>query len=156
MAGLSDPRQPLLTRRPFRAPHHTASAAALTGGGPAMLSPVVAEVRAILGDYVYGVDVSGLPEACFLHLRERGLTLATAESCTGGTVAERITDLPGASAVYRGGVVSYWSSVKADTLGVPQPLLNEYGAVSEPVARAMGPITRPVARNSCFKSFPNI
>jgi len=111
--------------------------AASAAEAESMLSPVVAEVRAILGDYVYGVDVSGLPEACFLHLRERGLTLATAESCTGGTVAERITDLPGASAVYRGGVVSYWSSVKADTLGVPQPLLNEYGAVSEPVARAM-------------------
>lgn len=103
----------------------------------AMLSPVVEEVRAILGDYLYGVDVSGLPEACLQHLRERRLTLASAESCTGGTVAERMTDLPGASAVYRGGVVSYWSSVKAGVLGVPRRLLNEYGAVSEPVALAM-------------------
>ena len=111
--------------------------AASTADAEAMLSPVVEEVRAILGDYVYGVDVSGLPEACLLRLRERGLTLATAESCTGGTVAERLTDLSGASAVYRGGVVSYWSSVKADVLGVPQSLLDEYGAVSEPVARAM-------------------
>ena len=63
--------------------------------------------------------------------------MASAESCTGGTVAERMTDLPGASAVYRGGVVSYWSSVKAGVLGVPRRLLNEYGAVSEPVALAM-------------------
>lgn len=110
----------------------------------AMLAPVVAEVRSILGDYVYGVDVSGLAEACLLHLKERGLTLATAESCTGGTVAERMTALPGASAVYRGGVVSYWSSVKADVLGVPAPLLDEHGAVSDPVARAMAEGARAV------------
>ena len=69
--------------------------------------------------------------------KQRGLTLATAESCTGGLAAKELTDVPGASAVFMGGVVSYWSEVKAKVLGVPQPLLAEYGAVSEPVARAM-------------------
>ena len=103
----------------------------------AMLAPVVAEVRSLLGDYVYGVDVKGLEDVCFRLLKEKGLTLATAESCTGGRVASRMTALPGVSSVYRGGVVSYWTSVKADVLGVPQDLLNEYGAVSEPTARAM-------------------
>ena len=103
----------------------------------AMLAPVVAEVRSLLGDYVYGVDVKGLEDVCFRLLKEKGLTLATAESCTGGWVASRMTALPGVSSVYRGGVVSYWTSVKADVLGVPQDLLNEYGAVSEPTARAM-------------------
>ena len=103
----------------------------------AMLAPVVAEVRAALGNYVYGVDVKGLEEVCFQLLKERNLTLATAESCTGGRVAERITALPGVSSVYRGGVVSYWTSVKADVLGVPQDILDQYGAVSEPTARAM-------------------
>ena len=103
----------------------------------AMLAPVVAEVRSALGDVVYGVDVKGLEEVCFQLLKERGLTLATAESCTGGRVAERITALPGVSSVYRGGVVSYWTSVKADVLGVPQDILDQYGAVSEPTARAM-------------------
>ena len=75
----------------------------------AMLAPVVAEVRAALGDYVYGVDVKGLEAVCFQLLKERNLTLSTAESCTGGRVAERITALPGVSSVYRGGVVSYWT-----------------------------------------------
>lgn len=69
--------------------------------------------------------------------KRRGLTLATAESCTGGLAAKELTDVPGASAVFVGGVVSYWSEVKAKVLGVPRPLLAEYGAVSEPVARAM-------------------
>ena len=103
----------------------------------AMLAPVVAEMTAFLGDVVYGVDVSGLEEVCFRLLKEQGLTLATAESCTGGRVAERMTAMPGVSAVYRGGVVSYWSSVKADVLGVPQEILDAHGAVSEPCARAM-------------------
>ncbi len=103
----------------------------------AMLAPVVEEVRQILGDVVYGVDVSGLPEACLGLLKEKGMTFATAESCTGGRVAERITALPGASAVYRGGVVSYWTSVKGAVLGVPQEILDRYGPVSEPCARAM-------------------
>ena len=103
----------------------------------AMLAPVVKDVTDFLGDYVYGVDVSSLEETCFRLLKEKGLTLATAESCTGGRVAERITALPGVSAVYRGGVVSYWTSVKADVLGVPADTLEAHGAVSEETARAM-------------------
>ena len=103
----------------------------------AMLAPVVEEMTAFLGNVVYGVDVSGLEEVCFRLLKEQGLTLATAESCTGGRVAERMTAMPGVSTVYRGGVVSYWSSVKADVLGVPQEILDAHGAVSEPCARAM-------------------
>ncbi len=73
----------------------------------------------------------------FSLLLARGMTLAAAESCTGGLIAKRITDLPGASKVFCGGVVSYWSEVKASVLGVPQGVLDEFGAVSEPVARAM-------------------
>ncbi len=103
----------------------------------AMLAPVVEEVTAFLGDVVYGIDIPGLENACMNLLKERNMTFATAESCTGGRVAERITALPGASAVYRGGVVSYWSSVKADVLGVPGEILDTYGAVSEETARAM-------------------
>jgi len=110
----------------------------------AMLTPVVAEMTAFLGDVVYGVDVPSLEDVCFRLLRERGLTLATAESCTGGRVAERMTAMPGVSSVYRGGVVSYWSSVKADVLGVPQDILDAHGAVSEPCARAMAEGARRV------------
>ena len=101
----------------------------------AMLAPVVDLVRQALGDVVYGVDVSGLPEVCLHLLKERNMTLATAESCTGGRVSELLTALPGASRVYRGGVVSYWTEVKGRVLGVPQEVLDQYGPVSEPCAR---------------------
>ena len=110
----------------------------------AFLRRMVAEVRAALGDYVYGVDVKGLEAVCFQLLKERNLTLSTAESCTGGRVAERITALPGVSSVYRGGVVSYWTSVKAAVLGVPQETLDQYGAVSEETARAMAEGARQI------------
>ena len=76
-------------------------------------------------------------QRCYEALKARGVTFAAAESCTGGRVAERITALPGVSSVYRGGVVSYWTSVKAAVLGVPQETLDQYGAVSEETARAM-------------------
>jgi len=72
------------------------------------------------------------------------MTLATAESCTGGLVAEKLTAIPGASGVYRGGVVSYWTSVKADVLGVPQEVLDTYGPVSEQCARAMAEGVRKI------------
>ncbi|MBR3569406.1 MAG: competence/damage-inducible protein A [Oscillibacter sp.] len=110
----------------------------------ALLAPVVADVTAFLGDIVYGVDVKGLEYACVSALKERGLTLATAESCTGGQLAARLTAIPGVSAVYRGGVVSYWTQMKADVLGVPADLLEKHGAVSEQTARAMAEGVRRV------------
>ena len=103
----------------------------------ALIAPVEEEVRALLGNHVYGADVSSLEEVVLGLLREQQLTLGCAESCTGGLIAKRFTDLPGASAVFRGGVVSYVNDIKQGVLGVPQALLEEYGAVSEPVARAM-------------------
>ena len=102
-----------------------------------MLTPLVRQVEEILGDVVYGVDVGSLEEVASRLLGEKGLTLSAAESCTGGLIAKRITDLPGASRIFRGGVVSYVSDVKAEVLGVPREVLDTYGAVSEPVARAM-------------------
>ena len=110
----------------------------------ALIAPVEELVREQLGDCVYGADVSSLEEVALSLLRDRGLTLGCAESCTGGLIAKRFTDLPGASAVFRGGVVSYASAVKAEVLGVAPALLEEYGAVSEPVARAMAQGARQV------------
>ena len=110
----------------------------------AMLRPLVEEVLEKLGDVVYGVDVESLEAVVSALLLERGLTLSAAESCTGGLIAKRLTDLPGASKVFRGGVVSYTNGVKAGVLGVPEALLEEYGAVSEPVARAMAEGCRKV------------
>lgn len=94
-------------------------------------------VLTAVGEWVYGIDKESLEQVCFELLSEKHLTLAAAESCTGGLIAERMTNLPGASNVFMGGVVSYTNTVKANVLGVPQTLLDEYGAVSEPVARAM-------------------
>ena len=76
---------------------------------------------------------SRLVAAC----KERGVTVATAESCTGGLIAARLTSVPGASAVFLGGVVSYSNAVKRDLLGVPQEVLERMGAVSAECAAAM-------------------
>ena len=70
-------------------------------------------------------------------LRGKQLTLATAESCTGGSLAGRLTDVPGASDVFLAGYVTYANEAKETTLGVPAELLSAHGAVSEPVAAAM-------------------
>ena len=101
------------------------------------MKPVLREIRNRLGDHIYGEDVSGLEAAVVHLLKEKHLTCAAAESCTGGLIAKRLTDVPGASAVFLGGVVSYTNGVKAGVLGVDPVLLDKYGAVSEPVAKAM-------------------
>ena len=93
---------------------------------------------------MYGVDVSSLEEVVLTRLRQQGLTLSAAESCTGGLIAKRLTDVAGASAAFLGGVVSYTNGVKAGVLGVPRDLLDRYGAVSAPVARAMAEGVRRV------------
>ena len=78
-----------------------------------------------------------LEQQVIAALKTRGLTLSTAESCTGGLAAKRLTDVPGASAVFPGGVVSYTNGVKERVLGVPHDTLEEDSAVSGPTARAM-------------------
>ena len=78
-----------------------------------------------------------LEQQVIAALKERGLTLSTAESCTGGLAAKRLTDVPGASAVFLGGVVSYTNGVKERLLDVPHKTLEAYSAVSGPTARAM-------------------
>ena len=110
----------------------------------ALIVPVEREVRELLGELVYGADVACLEEVVLRGLKERGLTLGTAESCTGGLMAKRMTDLPGASAVFKGGVVSYTNEVKANVLGVPGALLEERGAVCTEVAEAMAEGARRV------------
>ncbi len=103
----------------------------------ALLAPVCEELRALLGKKVYGMDVDNLETVVLDLLKRAGKSLGTAESCTGGLIAKRMTDLPGASQVFHGGIISYADQVKANVLQVPQALLDRYGAVSEPVAAAM-------------------
>jgi nicotinamide-nucleotide amidase len=94
-------------------------------------------IRARLGPLVYAEGETTLEAVVGDLLRRAGKTLAVAESCTGGLLAERISAVPGASAWFRGGVVAYADAAKASLLGVPEATLREHGAVSEPVARAM-------------------
>ena len=89
-------------------------------------------------------------------LKERGLTCATAESCTGGGVASAITDVPGASAVFWGGVVSYDNSVKERVLGVPAEVLARHGAVSPECAEAMAGGVRRLLKTDIAVSLTGI
>jgi nicotinamide-nucleotide amidase len=90
-----------------------------------------------LDEWLYGRDERGVEEHVLDLCRARGYSLATAESCTGGLVAARLTSIPGSSEVVLGGVVAYADEVKVRELGVPTALLDEYGAVSAEVAAAM-------------------
>ena len=101
------------------------------------IAPVEARIREELGDIVYAADEETLEAAVGRRLRERGLSLATAESLTGGLLGGRITNIPGASDYYLGGVVAYATAAKASLLGVDPDLLAADGPVSEPVAAAM-------------------
>ena len=104
------------------------------------------QVKALFGDKVYGVDVPSLEHVVIQGLKEKGLTLGCAESCTGGLIAKRLTDIPGASAAFKGGIVSYTNEIKRDVLGVPEQLLTQLGAVSGEVAAAMAEGARRVLR----------
>lgn len=94
-------------------------------------------VRDAAGRWIYATGTTDLAEVLLEELRGRDLTLATAESCTGGMVGARVTAIAGSSDVYLGGVVSYANEAKERVLGVPDDLLREHGAVSEATARAM-------------------
>jgi nicotinamide-nucleotide amidase len=99
-------------------------------------------VRDALGTDCYGVDGESLEVVVGALLRERGLSVSTAESCTGGLVAHRLTNIPGSSRYVERGVVVYSNEAKTDLLGVPADLIRAHGAVSAPVAEAM-------ARGAC-------
>jgi nicotinamide-nucleotide amidase len=103
----------------------------------AALDRVCDAIRQRLGPLVYGEDQQTLDAVVGQMLAERGMTIAVAESCTGGLIATRITDNPGSSAYFAGGVVAYSDSAKSALLGVPATTLEVNGAVSDPVVRAM-------------------
>jgi nicotinamide-nucleotide amidase len=101
------------------------------------LDVMEAAFREVLGDDVAAVDVDDLPEVVLAGLRKNQQNLAVAESCTGGLLSAHLTDVPGASDVFLGGVVSYSNEAKEQMIDVPHETLLEHGAVSEEVARAM-------------------
>ncbi|BDG60529.1 competence/damage-inducible protein A [Caldinitratiruptor microaerophilus] len=103
----------------------------------ARFAPVVEAIRQRVGQHLFGTDETTLEQAVGDLLRQRGWTLALAESCTGGLVAKRITDVPGSSAYFLAGYVTYSNAAKMDVLGVPAETLAQHGAVSEATVRAM-------------------
>lgn len=103
----------------------------------ALIDPVVAQVKHMLGNVVYGVDIGSLQNALVQTLTEKKLIAATAESCTGGLVSAAITDIPGSSAVFAGGVCTYTNALKTKLLGVSEDTLSTVGAVSPETAQQM-------------------
>jgi competence/damage-inducible protein CinA-like protein len=111
--------------------------AATSEAAHAMIDQLEPEILRRLGEHVFSSDGSSLVTVVGRALRERGWTIATAESCTAGMVGEMLTSVPGSSAYYLGGVISYADEAKTHLLGVSTQLVSDHGAVSEEVARAM-------------------
>jgi nicotinamide-nucleotide amidase len=111
--------------------------AATAAEADAKLAETCRLIRERLGALVYGEGDETLESVVGRLLRERKRTVAVAESCSGGLVSQKLTDVPGSSQYFKGGVVAYHNTAKRDLLGVPAALLDRYGAVSDEVARAM-------------------
>ena len=103
----------------------------------AALAAAVAQLQDVLAPAIYSADGRPLEAVIGDLLRDKKLTIAVAESCTGGLLASRLTDVPGSSDYFDRGVVCYSNQAKTEMAGVPEPLIREHGAVSEPVAEAM-------------------
>lgn len=110
----------------------------------ALIAPMLDKVRARLGDVVYSLDVPSLEQVVADGFLAENLTLSVAESCTGGLLSKRVTDIPGASGFYKGGVCSYCNEIKVKLLGVKEETLASYTAVSEQTAREMAEGVRRV------------
>ena len=102
-----------------------------------LVGEALVKLRDRVGAYVYGEGDTDLAAVVLEQLRSAGLKLAIAESCTGGLLGERITNIPGSSDVFVGGVIAYHNDVKRDAIGVSEEVLLRYGAVSEEVATQM-------------------
>jgi nicotinamide-nucleotide amidase len=127
-----------------------------TPEGSRRLDELQARVCAVLGDRVFGVDGPGLPEITGRMLQERGLTVSVAESCTGGLVGKRFTDIPGSSDYFLGGITAYSNEVKIEMLGVPEELLSRHGAVSSETAAAMAEGVARLLASDCALSVTGV
>jgi len=103
----------------------------------AMMNPLIGEIRNRMGDYIYGIDCESIEKRCMELLLRSDATLAAAESCTGGLLAKRLTEIPGSSQVFRGGAVVYTEDAKCELLGLKQEFIDENGVVSAAVAVKM-------------------
>lgn len=110
-----------------------------------VLEPVVRKIYERLGEYIYSEDGESLEEVVVKLLRDSNKTIASAESCTGGLLSAKITNVSGASKVFNRGIVSYSNIAKIENLNVPEEVLDKYGAVSEETAKYMADGVRNVA-----------
>jgi len=109
------------------------------------VTQVEERIRAKVGKYIYGVDDEHLEEVVGKILKERSLTIAVAESCTGGLIADRLTNISGSSVYFERGLITYSNRSKIEMLGVPGEMLSRYGAVSREVSEAMAAGVRHMA-----------
>jgi nicotinamide-nucleotide amidase len=121
---------------------HLTACCAARADAEIALDRAVEQVKAVMGLHVYSTDGRGLEEVLGEMLAARQLTIAIAESCTGGLITSRLTDVPGSSRYVERGVVTYSNASKIELLGVPQEMIAANGAVSEPVAHAMAEAVR--------------
>lgn len=105
--------------------------------GEALCAPIIEQIKGIFKENIYAIDDEGLDKAVVNALKDKKLTVATAESCTGGMVAQRLTAIAGSSAVFKAGVVAYSNEIKQKELNVPENILADFGAVSEQTAAYM-------------------
>lgn len=130
--------------------------AATLGLAAGALARAAVGVRAALGIDCYGSDAETLERAVGRLLVDRGVTLAVAESCTGGLVGHRITNVPGSSAYFERGVMAYSNRAKQELLGVPESILRAHGAVSAQCAEAMARGMAAAAGTSCALAITGI
>ncbi len=111
----------------------------------ALVKEAEKKIREKVEKYIYGVDDEELEMVIGKLLAEKGLKIAVAESCTGGLIADRITNVPGSSKYFERGIVAYSNEAKIQILGVPEELIKNYGAVSREVAEAMAEGVRKIS-----------
>ncbi len=119
-------------------------------------APVIRQIIQIFGDDAYGMNVGGIEDVVVRELKERKMTLSTAESCTAGIISKRITDIPGSSRVFEMGAATYSSNKKSDMLGVSEKIIQRYGAVSPEAAAAMAVGARRLAGSTLAVSTTGI
>jgi competence/damage-inducible protein CinA C-terminal domain len=121
-----------------------------------LCQPVINELKDRLGNFIYGLDCNNLEQHIIDLLTKKGKTLSLAESCTGGLLAKRITDISGSSKVFNCGIVSYSNDIKHSVLNVSNDLLTQYGAVSRQVASQMAAGVKKVSGSDYALSITGI
>lgn len=121
-----------------------------------ILLPVIHDIGKILGDYIFSMEGESLEEVIGNLLLKKGLTLSVAESCTGGLLSARITSIPGISASFERGIITYSNEAKMNELGIPKGILQQHGAVSSEIALAMLKGLKEKTKTDCCISITGI